>query len=56
MLVGVHALVFRSKVYSNTAKIDAAPVIPGEARLAASLSLILWAGLVLSGRLIAFDS
>ena len=56
VLVGVHALVFRSKVYNNTAKLDAAPVIPGEAKLAASLSLILWIGLVLSGRLIAFDS
>ena len=56
LLVGVHALVFRSKVYGNTAKLDAAPVLPGEARLAAGLSLILWAGLVLSGRLIAFDS
>ena len=56
VLVGIHALVFRSKVYSNTAKLDAAPVIPGEAKLAASLSLLLWVGLVLSGRLIAFDS
>jgi hypothetical protein len=53
-LVGVHALVFRARVYSNTVSLDVA--ITGEAKLAASLSLLLWAGLIVSGRLIAFDS
>ena len=56
VLVGVHALVFRRAVYENTARLDAAPQMPAEARLAAALSLLLWAGLVVSGRLIAFNS
>ena len=56
VLVGVHALIFRSSVYANTAKLDAAPVMPPKAKLAAALSLILWTGLVFAGRLIAFDS
>lgn len=51
-LVGVHALVFRD-VYGHPEKQDTA--ISSQAKLAAMLSLILWAGLVVSGRLIAFD-
>jgi hypothetical protein len=53
-LVGVHALAFRSKVYGHPEKLDAG--IGSQAKLAAALSLILWAGLVVSGRLIAFDA
>jgi len=53
-LVGVHALVFRAGVYRDPAKLDGATT--SEARLAAILSLLLWAGLIVSGRLIAFDA
>jgi hypothetical protein len=53
-LVGVHALVFRPGVYRHPAKLDAG--ITQQAKLAAILSLLLWAGLVISGRLIAFDT
>jgi hypothetical protein len=53
-LVGVHALVFHSGVYAHPEKLDAG--ITPKAKLAAVLSLILWAGLILSGRLIAFDA
>ena len=56
LLVGVHALLFRRSVYANTAKLDAAPVMPPRVKLAAVLSLLLWVGLVFAGRLIAFDS
>ena len=56
LLVVVHAMVFRRGVYGNPAKLDEAPAMPGQAKLAAALSLILWAGLVVSGRLIAFDT
>jgi hypothetical protein len=52
-LVGVHALVFRNSVYGD------APLpkscLPAKAKVAAIVSLILWAGLIVSGRLIAFD-
>jgi len=44
-LVGVHALVFRRSMHENSSG----------AKWAAALSLLLWAGLIVSGRLIAFD-
>jgi len=47
--VGVHAWVFRD-VYRN-------PIHPStRAKAAAAASLFLWAGLIVSGRLIAFDA
>jgi hypothetical protein len=54
VLVGVHALIFRNDVYRNAAGLDAGTA--PRAKLAAALSLILWAGLIVSGRLIAFDT
>lgn len=54
LLVGVHALVFHAAVYANTEKMDQA--VTARAKLAAALSLLLWAGLIASGRLIAYDS
>jgi hypothetical protein len=53
-LVGVHALVFREGVYRYPEKLDEA--LTGRAKLAAALSLVLWAGLIVAGRLIAFDA
>jgi Family of unknown function (DUF6644) len=53
-LVGVHALVFRAGVYRHPSKLDAK--VSTQAKLAAVLSLLLWAGLIVSGRLIAFDA
>jgi len=53
-LVGVHALVFHRGVYSNTAALDAALTMPGQAKLAAALSLLLWTGLVIAGRGIGY--
>lgn len=54
VLVGVHSLAFRSGVYENTKALDAG--LTAQAKVAAGLSLILWAGLIVAGRLIAFDS
>ena len=53
-LVGVHALVFREKVYAHPEKLDAG--VSSQAKLAAVASLVLWAGLIVFGRLIAFDA
>jgi len=50
--VGVHALAFR-RVYRDPAKLDAG--ITTQAKVAAALSVLIWAGLVITGRLIAFD-
>ena len=52
-LVGGHAAVFRPRVYAYPEKLDAG--VTREAKIAAAVSLILWTGLILSGRLIAFD-
>ena len=56
LLVLVHALVFRRSVYADPERLDQATSMPSDAKLAAALSLILWAGLVFTGRLIAFDA
>jgi hypothetical protein len=52
-LLGVHALVFRRDIYRNTAALDKR--LTPKARLAAAGSMILWAGLIVAGRWIAFD-
>ena len=52
-LVGVHALVFHATVYGHPQTLDAG--ISSRAKLAAVLSLVLWAGMVMSGRLIAYS-
>src|SRR5450755_1421790 len=54
LLVGIHALLFHAGVYANAARLDEA--VTARAKLAAALSLLLWAGLIVSGRLIAFDT
>ena len=53
-LVGVHALVFHAGVYRDPQKLDV--VVTRDAKWAAAVSLFLWAGLIFSGRLIAFDA
>ena len=53
-LVGVHAAIFRPLVYNNTAAIDKAPSLPGTAKAAGALSLILWIGVVTAGRMIGY--
>lgn len=53
-LIGLHALVFRPIVYNRTAELDSSPTIPTKAKLAGSLSLILWCGMFIMGRLIAY--
>jgi hypothetical protein len=54
VLIGVHGLIFRRSVYRNTAALDKASSIPGMAKLAASLSLILWIGVAIAGRGIGY--
>ena len=54
VLIGVHGLVFRRSVYRNAVELDQAPIPARQAKLAASLSLILWIGVVCFGRLIGY--
>jgi hypothetical protein len=54
LLVGLHALVFHRSVYGNAAELDRAAAIPGIAKTAACLSLVLWIGILSAGRWIAY--
>lgn len=53
-LVLVHALVFYRGVYANPAALDQAPGVPGTAKLAAALSLVLWTSIACCGRGIGY--
>jgi hypothetical protein len=53
-LIIVHALVFRRVVYAQAAEMDRAGRVPGNAKLAAALSLLLWAGVACMGRGIGY--
>lgn len=53
-LILVHSLIFRRSVYSKVAEFDKTGAIPGRAKLAASLSLILWTCMVICGRGIGY--
>jgi len=52
---GVNAFVFHSTVYRTATEWDRAPVAPLRARVAGSLSLVLWAGVVVAGRMQAYN-
>jgi hypothetical protein len=54
VLIGVHALIFRPIVYSQTEELDRSAVIPTKAKVAAILSLVLWTSMFVMGRLIAY--
>jgi hypothetical protein len=54
LIVAVHALVFRGSVYKKLDEFDRAGIMPGNAKLAAALSLVLWIGLVAAGRWIGY--
>jgi uncharacterized protein DUF6644 len=52
---GLNVLVFHSTVYRKVAEWDFQAVPPKRARVAAGLSLALWAGIVIAGRMIAYN-
>lgn len=53
-LIGIHALIFRPRVYNDPEKLDSSPIIPTRAKAAGALSLVLWTGVVCAGRLIGY--
>jgi hypothetical protein len=53
-LVAVHALVFRSRVYNRPGEMMPVGVPNLQVRLAALLSLLLWAGILTAGRAIGY--
>lgn len=53
-MVGVHALIFRPRVYAHPEKLDALPGMPRVAKTAAVCSLVLWVSILSCGRWIAY--
>lgn len=53
-LIIIHALTFRRSVYAQAAEMDRTGIVPGNARLAAALSLVLWIGVACMGRGIGY--
>jgi hypothetical protein len=54
VIAGINMTVFHFTVYRGVGKWDDAPVTPRGARVAACLSLTIWAGVVFAGRGIAY--
>jgi len=55
LLAGLNVWIFHSRVYPKVADWDSDPVPPKTARVAGALSLALWVGVVVSGRMIAYN-
>ena len=55
LLAGVNVWLFHSRVERSVADWDLAPTTPVAARVAAIVSLLLWAGIVVAGRMIAYN-
>lgn len=55
VLAGLNAWVFHSDVYRRVAEWDLAAMAPRAARVAGITSLVLWAGIVVFGRMIAYN-
>lgn len=54
VLVGVHALIFRSRVYNRALELDRAEHLPAGAKAAGCVSLVLWVGIACAGRGIGY--
>jgi uncharacterized membrane protein len=54
LLVGLNPLIFHLSVYRKVASWDNAVITPRRARVAATCSLLLWAGIIIAGRMIAY--
>jgi hypothetical protein len=55
VLAGVNVAVFERSISRSMDQWDMDPVPPFRARLAAGVSLVLWAGIVVAGRMIAYN-
>jgi MFS family permease len=55
VLAGLNVWIFHSTTYRKVKEWERDRVLPRRARLAAGLSLALWAGIVIAGRMIAYN-
>jgi hypothetical protein len=54
LVAGLNVLIFHTTVYRKVAEWDLAPVAPLRARIAGSVSLFCWVGLIAAGRTIPY--
>lgn len=54
LLVGLNPLIFHLTIYRSVNTWDVANVTPLRARVAATCSLVLWTGIIIAGRMIAY--
>ena len=52
---GINAFLFRAKMQASSGTWDLDPSPPKRVRMAATASLVLWAGVVITGRTLAYD-
>ena len=55
LLAGLNVWFFHGRVEKSVADWDLDPIAPRGARIAAAISLVLWAGIVVAGRMIAYN-
>ena len=55
LLAGLNVWIFHSRVYPKVVGRDAEGAAPRAARLAGALSLVIWTGVIVSGRMIAYN-
>jgi hypothetical protein len=55
LLAALNVWVFHRKTERSMSEWDLAPLTPRGARVAATLSLVLWAGIIVAGRMIAYN-
>ncbi|HEY7302006.1 MAG TPA: DUF6644 family protein [Xanthobacteraceae bacterium] len=55
LLAGLNVILFHSRVFPKVLAWDCDPVPPRRARLAGAFSLVLWTGIIVSGRMIAYN-
>jgi hypothetical protein len=55
VLAGLNAWVFHARIWRSVTDWDLEPVTPRAARFAGTASLLLWAAIIVSGRMIAYN-
>jgi hypothetical protein len=55
LLAGLNVWIFHNRVERRIADWDLDPIAPRGARLAAVVSLLLWSGIIVAGRMIAYN-
>lgn len=55
LIAGLNIWLFHSRIYPKVIEWDAAGVPPKAARVAGAVSLVLWTGILFSGRMIAYN-